>query len=88
MMDDLTKHIQKEEKEDLVFLERNLNLDERASMGKKFSMKKKIVPTRPHPEIPDHPTMLEAALGLLMTPFDKLADLFREFPEHTDDIQT
>jgi hemerythrin superfamily protein len=77
----LMDHIKMEEVEDLAFIQENVSLEKRQSAGKMFSMKKHLVPTRPHPEIPDKPTALELALGLLVTPFDKLRDMFTSFPD-------
>lgn len=78
---ELKIHIDKEEKNDLVFASDSLTVDELEKAGKAFSLKKKIAPTRPHPSIPDKPAALEAILGLLVTPIDKFKDLFTSFPE-------
>jgi len=81
LVSEVSDHVKKEESEDLVFLQEKLSLEDRLKAGKSFSFRKKIVPTRPHPEIPDKPTMLEMGLGLLVTPIDKLRDMFTEFPK-------
>ena len=81
MMEDLLSHISSEESDDLVFISDKLSEEQLSKAGKAFSLKKKIVPTRPHPGIPDKPWALEAALGILTAPFDKFADLFRSFPD-------
>jgi len=74
-------HVKKEEGEDHPFIKEKLSLDARQKLAKAFALKKNLVPTRPHPEVPDKPTALEAALGLLITPVDKIRDLFVEFPD-------
>jgi len=81
MMTELRQHMKKEEKEDLPYLEKNLDLKSREKAGRTFAMRKKIVPTRPHTLIPEKPVALEAALGLLVAPVDKLRDMFTPFPK-------
>jgi len=78
---ELQDHLQLEEGEDLPFLAENVSLEARQAAAKAFALKKNLVPTRPHPEIPDKPTALELALGMLVTPVDKLRDLFTPFPD-------
>jgi len=78
---DLMDHIKKEESEDLQFIRDNISEDKRKSAARMFALKKNLVPTRPHPEIPDKPTALELALGLFATPIDKIRDLFVDFPD-------
>jgi len=78
---ELMDHIKLEEGEDLPYLQKNISLEKRQAAARVFAMKKNLVPTRPHPEIPDKPTTLELALGLLATPVDKLRDLFTDFPK-------
>lgn len=77
----LQEHVKMEESEDLPFLQQNVSLEKRQAASKIFLLKKNIVPTRPHPWIPDKPTILENAIGLLVTPVDKLRDLFKKFPK-------
>lgn len=81
LMKNLSEHIAKEEKEDLVFLGDNVTPALREAAGKKFALNKKIVPTHPHPGVPDRPMMLEAILGMMIAPIDKFKDLFADFPE-------
>ena len=78
---DLEEHLKKEEVEDLNYVKEQFTLHERKKASKSFSLRKKLAPTRPHPEIPDKPTALEVGLGLLVTPIDKLKDVFTAFPE-------
>lgn len=78
---DLQEHITKEEGEDLAYLKEKYSDTVLKTTGTVFNLKKKIAPTRPHPEIPDKPTAVELGLGLLVTPIDKLKDLFTPFPE-------
>jgi len=73
-------HIKLEEGEDVPYLKKNVSDEARAAASKAFGMKKNLVPTRPHPEIPDKPTSVELALGMLAMPVDKMKDLFTEFP--------
>ncbi|KAG6554122.1 hypothetical protein Mapa_004038 [Marchantia paleacea] len=80
MMAELRDHMKMEEEEDLAYLEARTDLDTRVTAGKTFSLGKKIVPTHPHPSIPEKFVAIEAALGLLITPLDKLGDLFTPFP--------
>lgn len=84
MMSDLREHIKNEEEKDLVFLSDKVSIDGLSKASKAFALKKKIAPTRPHPSIPQKPWALEAALGIMTAPFDKFADLFRDFPDKDD----
>jgi len=80
MMSELREHIKKEESEDLVYLQENVSQNGREVAGTTFSLGKKLVPTRPHAGVPNKPAALEAALGILITPVDKLRDLFTSYP--------
>lgn len=77
----LQEHVHMEEVEDLVFLQEHVSLEKRQVAAKMFLMKKHLVPTKPHPWIPDKPTAIELGLGLLVTPIDKLNDMFKKFPK-------
>jgi len=79
LYNDLKKHIEEEEHEDLPALEQNLDLALSESYAKSFERTKKFVPTRSHPSAPDKPPF-ETVVGLLSAPVDKLLDLFRKFP--------
>jgi hemerythrin superfamily protein len=81
VMDDLIKHIQKEEKEILPMVRKYLNEDQRTKAAKAFSFKKLIVPTRPHTMVPEDPVTINNILGLLTSPIDKFRDLFTAFPD-------
>jgi len=61
-----------------------MSAEERKKAAKHFLMKKHLVPTRPHPNVPDKPSIFENALGLLVTPIDKLRDLFNKYPEQAE----
>lgn len=74
-------HIKMEETDDVDYIKKNVSTAKRATAAKMFSFKKNLVPTRPHPEIPDKPTTVELALGMLAYPVDKMKDLFTEFPD-------
>ena len=78
---ELQDHLKIEEGEDLPFIKENISLEERQKAAKRFTLGKKLAPTRPHPGIPDKPVALQMALGLLITPIDKLRDAFTEFPD-------
>jgi len=77
----LQDHIKLEEKEDIPFLKKHVSAEARATAAKAFAMKKKLAPTRPHPNVPDKPTSLELAIGMLAMPVDKVKDLFVDFPD-------
>jgi hemerythrin-like domain-containing protein len=81
VMDLLMKHIQKEEKEILPSLTKNVSEEERIKAGNSFSRRKLIVPTRPHTMVPESPPSLNSILGLLTSPIDKFRDLFTSFPD-------
>lgn len=83
LFQDLQEHMQHEENEDLVFLRENITADQMDNASRKFVNRKMIAPTRPHPSVPEKPAALEAALGLLVAPIDKMRDLFTSFPEDT-----
>lgn len=80
LMKDLNEHIEEEEKEDLPKLERVLSGPDSVSMANSFRRTKAFVPTRSHPWAPNRPPF-ETVVGLLAAPFDRLADLFRSFPD-------
>lgn len=76
----LSTHIRKEEEGDLVELENGLTLNDSANLSANFERTKMFVPTRSHPMAPDKPPF-ETVAGLMAAPVDKLADIFRRFPE-------
>uniref|UniRef100_A0A093XBY5 Putative hemerythrin-like protein n=1 Tax=Talaromyces marneffei PM1 TaxID=1077442 RepID=A0A093XBY5_TALMA len=77
---DLSAHIRKEEEEDLIQLEDGLTQQDSANLTSSFERTKMFVPTRSHPMAPDKPPF-ETVAGLMAAPMDKLADIFRRFPE-------
>jgi len=77
---DLQDHFKTEEGKDLPFIKEKLTEEQLLKAGKTFDLRKKIAPTRPHPTMPDRPAALEQALGLFVTPIDKLRDMFTDFP--------
>jgi len=79
-----SEHNNNEEVEDLVFVSENASAETREEAAKKFSFRKKIAPTRPHPEIPNKSVGLETALGLLVAPIDKIKDMFTSFPSEAE----
>ncbi|KAK6355604.1 hypothetical protein TWF696_004703 [Orbilia brochopaga] len=78
---DLKQHIEEEERDDLPTLEKALSSDDSESYAKSFERTKKFTPTRSHPSAPDKPPF-ETVVGLMTAPMDKLADMFRKFPQN------
>ncbi|KAM0543800.1 hypothetical protein ACHAPJ_012107 [Fusarium lateritium] len=77
----LEKHIEEEENRDLPALEQALttHAQETESLATQFARTKQFVPTRSHPSAGEKPPF-ETVMGLMAAPIDKLADLFRKFP--------
>jgi hypothetical protein len=82
----LSLHIKEEEREDLPALEQailnNKGDGESEALAKTFDRTKHFVPSRSHPSAGENPAF-ESVLGLMSAPIDKLADLFRKFPENS-----
>jgi len=81
----LGDHIKEEEEHDLPTLESALKSaasGESENMAKKFDLTKKFVPTRSHPSAGENP-YFESAMGMLAAPIDRIADMFRKFPENS-----
>ncbi|KAG5913137.1 hypothetical protein E4U53_004989, partial [Claviceps sorghi] len=78
----LSAHIKEEEGRDLPALEQRLETyaGESEGMARSFDRTKMFVPTRSHPSAGEHPPF-ETVMGLLTAPLDRLADLFRKFPD-------
>ncbi|KAK3994185.1 hypothetical protein QBC44DRAFT_349024 [Cladorrhinum sp. PSN332] len=76
----LEDHIKDEEGYDLPALEDKLSPDSSESMANSFRRTKNFVPSRSHPSAGEHPPF-ETVMGLLTAPIDKLADMFRKFPD-------
>lgn len=78
----LAEHIKEEEARDLPALEEQLASENglSQSLAKSFSQTKAFVPSRSHPSAGEYPPF-ETVMGLLTAPIDKLADMFRKFPE-------
>ncbi|KAH7165230.1 hypothetical protein EDB81DRAFT_640269 [Dactylonectria macrodidyma] len=79
----LSPHIEDEESSDLPALEMVLqeHAGESEAMANSFSRTKMFVPTRSHPSAGENP-MFETAAGLMAAPMDRLADMFRKFPDN------
>jgi len=75
----LTEHMKLEEQDEFPELERVASPEEIDSLSQTFEHRKRIVPTRAHPNAPDTPP-LETVVGLLAAPLDKFRDMFRDFP--------
>lgn len=82
LMEDLSKHIKEEEEDDLPILEKTLNSSDSESMARSFGRTKAFVPSRSHPSAPNKPPF-ETVAGLMAAPIDRLADMFRKFPDET-----
>ncbi|KAK9241808.1 hemerythrin HHE cation binding domain-containing protein [Lipomyces tetrasporus] len=80
LMKDLVQHIKEEETSDFPKLQNALQIEESEKLAKSFGRTKAFVPSRSHPSAPNKPPF-ETVAGLLATPIDRLADLFRKFPE-------
>ncbi|TLS26056.1 hypothetical protein PpBr36_07865 [Pyricularia pennisetigena] len=78
----LSRHIKEEESHDMPALEKAIELDAEASetMARSFHRTKMFVPSRSHPSAGENP-YFESAMGLMAAPMDKLADMFRKFPD-------
>jgi hypothetical protein len=81
----LESHIDEEEKRDLPALEQALksHAQETESLATQFAKTKQFVPTRSHPSAGENPPF-ETVMGLMAAPIDKLADMFRKFPDKKD----
>lgn len=80
LMKTLREHIHDEETHDLPALEKAVSGDGTASIARSFERTKMFTPTRSHPSAPDKPPF-ETVAGLMAAPLDRLADLFRKFPD-------
>lgn len=81
MADELLEHLDKEEREDIAHVRQNVSEEELMKSAKDFKRTKHFVPTRPHPEMSQNP-LFETPYSLIVTPLDKLRDMFRSFPDH------
>jgi hypothetical protein len=81
----LEKHIEEEENRDLPALEQALKTQaqESESLATSFERTKQFVPTRSHPSAGENPPF-ETVMGLMAAPIDKLADMFRKFPNKNE----
>lgn len=80
LLENLSEHIKEEEADDLRKLEAALSQEDSQDYAKSFGRTKMCVPSHSHPRVPDKPP-LETVVGLLTTPIDHLADLFRKWPD-------
>lgn len=80
LMQELKKHMEEEETQDLIALDNSLQSGEGESLAASFKRTKWFIPTRSHPSAPDKPPF-ETVAGLLAAPIDKLGDLLRTFPD-------
>ncbi|KAJ6096290.1 hypothetical protein N7486_007036 [Penicillium sp. IBT 16267x] len=79
LLEDLQRHLRHEEEEDLVMLEEVLSKEDSQALSESLGRMKKFLPSRSHPLAPSEPPF-ETAVGLLTTPIDMVADLFRKWP--------
>ncbi|OJJ44317.1 hypothetical protein ASPZODRAFT_71636 [Penicilliopsis zonata CBS 506.65] len=82
LMADLQNHIEKEESGDLRRLEEVLSQPDSQGLSKSFDRTRMFVPSRSHPSAPNKPPF-ETVAGLLTAPMDRVADLFRKWPDET-----
>ncbi|KAL1952803.1 hypothetical protein VTO42DRAFT_4230 [Malbranchea cinnamomea] len=80
IMENVNKHIDEEEDEDLPSLEAVIETDDSETMGKRFDQTKVLMPTRAHPSAPTQP-VFESAMSLMQAPIDRISDIMRSFPE-------
>ena len=78
--------MRREEEEDLVILDRVLPEKDSQALVASLVKMKKFLPSRSHPLAPSKPP-LETAVGLLTTPVDMIADLFRKWPNVGEDTK-
>lgn len=78
-MEDLSHHIEEEERIDMPRLDEELSRDESVDLTRSFARTKMFVPTRSHPMATSKPPF-ETAIGLMTAPIDSLADMFRKWP--------
>ncbi|CAG8078275.1 unnamed protein product [Penicillium nalgiovense] len=83
LMKNLSEHIKEEETHDLPRLEEALSEEDSQTYARSFGRTKMFVPSRSHPTVPDKPPY-ETAVGLLTAPIDRLADLFRKWPDTSE----
>lgn len=89
---ELEHHIEEEESKDLPDLERALSSrpirgssdGSSETLARKFERTKAFVPSRSHPAAGENP-YFESAVGMLAAPIDRIADLFRKFPDDITD---
>ncbi|KAJ5692900.1 hypothetical protein N7462_002323 [Penicillium macrosclerotiorum] len=86
LMDDLERHIQQEEGEDLVKLEDALSQADSEALVRSLDRTKMFVPSRAHPLAPMTPPF-DTAVGLLTAPVDMVADIFRKWP-HPGELES
>ncbi|WEW59087.1 hypothetical protein PRK78_004556 [Emydomyces testavorans] len=81
IMDNLNRHFEEEQAEDLPSLESVLEPAESEAISKKFERTKVLMPTRVHPNAPTEP-FFETAVAFLQAPIDRISDImWRQFPE-------
>ena len=85
LMEDLTRHMEQEENEDLVKLEEALSQADSEGLSRSLDRTKMFVPSRSHPLAPNKPPF-ETAVGLMTAPMDMLADMFRKWP-HPEEFE-
>jgi hypothetical protein len=82
LMRDVDAHIKGEENGDLPALENAIKAADSESIAKSFERTKAFAPSRSHPNAPRKPPF-ETVVALMAAPIDRLADLFRKFPDET-----
>lgn len=83
LLEDLERHVEDEEGEDLVLLEEGLSRADSEALTRSLERMKMFVPSRSHPGAPNR-LPFETAVGFLTAPIDMVADLFRKWPHHEE----
>lgn len=79
-MENMNRHIDAEEDEDLPSLEAVIEPNDSETMAKQFEQTKILMPTRAHPGAPTEP-FFESVISLMEAPVDRISDIMRRFPE-------
>ncbi|KAJ5574101.1 uncharacterized protein N7459_008528 [Penicillium hispanicum] len=85
LREDLGRHIQQEENEDLMQLEEALSQADSEGLTRSLDRTKMFVPSRSHPRAPSKPPF-ETVAGLLTAPVDMLGDMLRKWP-HPGEVE-
>jgi hemerythrin-like domain-containing protein len=76
---EIAGHVAEEENRFMPALRRAVDQQALDELGRQLGKAKRVAPTRPHPNIPDHPPG-EAVLGALAAVYDRLRDRLQRRP--------